>query len=62
MRAREPSEAVGHAPLVERVVVLTAVVGRQEVVYPPHHVMLAGGEVLPDELAEARPNEKEQNR
>ena len=50
MRAREASEAVRQAALVEGVVVLPALVGRLEVVHAPEGVVLAGREVLPDEL------------
>lgn len=50
VRAGEAGEAVRQAALVERVVVLPAQVGRLEVVHTPERVVLAGGEVLPDEL------------
>lgn len=51
MRAGHAGDAVGRAALVERVVVLPALVGRPEVVHASEGLVLAGGEVFTGELS-----------
>lgn len=58
MRPGEPSDAVGQEALIERVVVLPALVWRLKVVHVSEAVVLARGEVLSDELAVARQRKK----
>lgn len=58
MRAGEARKAVVRAALVERVVVLPALVWLHKIVYAPHGVVLAGGEVLPDKLAAPKTKKK----
>lgn len=51
MRAGHAGDEVSRAALVERVVVLPALVRRPEVVHASQGLVLAGGEVLPGELS-----------
>lgn len=62
VRAGEASEAVRQAALVKRVVVLPALVGRLEVVHAAEGVVLAGREVLPDELSAVKKKSDKMNR